>query len=101
MEGWQVNRKKPAKICHYAEKGEACMRAICNYYHPVNPTNGLGFQWDQLREPPPPLGTEPRIMTSTQRVPERVSVIVMNKTMMKSQEIFPELSKSLKGLALD
>jgi hypothetical protein len=28
MEGWQVNRKNPAKICHYAEKGEACMRVI-------------------------------------------------------------------------
>ena len=70
-EVWQVYRNKSAKICHYAEKGETCMRAICNFYHPLNPVTGLGFHWDQLREPPPTLET-PRRMTSTQKVPERV-----------------------------
>ena len=77
------------------------MRNECNFYHPLNPVTGLGFHWEQLREPPPPLRTIPRGMTSTQRVAQRGSVIVINKKMNRSEEGFPDLSRSLKGLALD
>ena len=95
-EQWKTSRTKVAKICRYSENGQTCMRAVCHYYHPIANIKMLVFHWDQLTKPP--LRTMPEMMSSTQKIPPRVPVIVKN---MMSKEEFPDLHQSLKGLALD
>ena len=99
--GWQQSRNKVAKICRYAEQGNICLRSICNFYHP-SLRNNSDFHWDQQREPP--LIEETERMSSPHlfhKAPVRVPVIVSNNLQLKSKKEFPDLTVSLKGLALD
>ena len=91
-EVWEHSKKKAAKICKYAEQGLACLRNICNFYHPA-PRNNVGHHKQ------PPLQTQ-RVeeMTSTM-IPMRIPVIVKNT--FQTRKEFPELSVSLEGLAID
>ena len=81
------------------------MRSECKFFHPsggnthpslgnVHPSvgNNLGFHWEDLMKPPPPIMKTPNSMRSTVRVP----VIVRNDRIIKE-----DLSNSMKGLALD
>ena len=96
-----MNRNKVARICRYAEQGKTCMRSICSFYHP-SIRNNLGLHWEQQMEPP--LIEESERMTSTkniQNVAIRIPVIVRNNLQLHSKKEFPDLSVSLKRLALD
>ena len=69
------------------------MRSECYFYHPAR-GNVQGFHWDQRTKPP--IMEPARMMTSTGKIPVRVSVIVMNK-----KKVDEDLSKSLEGLVLE
>jgi hypothetical protein len=95
-EVWEVNkRRKVSQICHYAEKGETCLRSVCSFFHPPSRDSGLGFHSGQPREPP--LMETMERMTSI-KTPLRKSVIVMNN--LNSRKEFPELSRSMEEMTL-
>ena len=99
-DAWQQYRSKVAKICRFAEQGVACMRSVCNFFHPSN-MNNLGFPWELHRQPPQPVQKEEEIPSTknNQGTGMRIPVIVKN-FLMKKQD-FPELSVRMEGMALD
>ena len=96
-------KNEPSKTCKFSSQGVDCNRNNCMYVHPTN--SGLGFHWEQLREPPPKSNwtdSSQTMMTSTWI--ERVPVIVMNKRRMQMEEEKEEtlsLTRSIKDLGLN
>ena len=69
------------------------MRSECKFFHPIRQPamrNMQGFHWDPIIEPP--IGET----ITTEKMPKRVSVIVMNKQMTTKKG----LSQSLKEMVL-
>ena len=101
---WEQNKRKTARICRFAENGQICMRAYCNFYHP-SVRNSSGFHWNQPTKPPQILRRETEKPTVQMRetviptLPMRIPVIVRRKENVKSK--IQELNQSLVGMALN
>ena len=68
---WQSSRKV-AKVCHYIQNGEVCIRTHFNFFHPSVVTEEQDFQRDQVRKPPLVEPAMTSTMESIPRLPRRI-----------------------------